>query len=336
MLITINYKKAIQVFMIFILTIPIVIFIASYAIAFNQQDFNDWLYNFKKEALKIGISQQTLNSAFKGIKPNKKVIELDRNQPEFKLSLSDYLNLIVTESKINKGREKLYNNQQLLQKIQNIYKIPPRLLVALWGIETDYGRITGDFNIFEALVTLAYDSRRSKFFRKELLHALYIIDNGYISLDEMNGSWAGAMGYLQFLPSTTRFFAVDYDKDGTLNIWKEHGDLFASGANYLSSSGWVANQTWGHEIMLPKCFDYTFIDAGNRKDISKWQAMGVRLLNGVNLPDKDLPASVIQPDKSVKRFFLVYNNFHVLMKWNHSYHFAIAVGTLSDQIGNIK
>jgi membrane-bound lytic murein transglycosylase B len=302
----------------------------------QQPSFEAWLDSFRKEAFGSGISQKTLDAAFSGLEPIPQVIELDRSQSEFKLTLKEYLHRVVSEDRITTGRKKLKENHPLLNRVALRYGLQPRFLVALWGIETDFGSSSGSFPVIDSLVTLAYDSRRSSSFRKELIHALRILDEAHMSIAQMKGSWAGAMGQLQFMPSSFRRFAVDYDGDGRIDIWRDRGDVFASAANYLMQSGWKMDQTWGHEVRLPNSLNQALIGFEYRKPISEWQALGVRCMDGRDLPTPDLLSSIIQPDGRTGLAFLVYNNYHCILKWNHSHSFAIAVGILSDRIGSLK
>ena len=301
-------------------------------VAKQKTDFEIWLTGLRKEALARGISQKTLNEALEGLKPIPKVIELDRNQPELKLDLKAYLSLIVSRSRIERGRRQFRKNSRLLTEVSSGYSVQPRFIVALWGIESDFGRLSGGFPVVGSLATLAYNGRRSAFFKKEFLNALRILDDEHISVSRMEGSWAGAMGQMQFMPSTFQDYAVDFDGDERIDIWNKKGDAFASGANYLSSSGWRSDQTWGREVKLPPDFNRTLIGMKNQKRISKWQALGVRRPDGRDLPTRDLLASIVRPDGAKARAFMVYNNYRVLLKWNRSHNFAIAVGILSDQI----
>lgn len=295
-------------------------------------EFAKWLIDLKYEALQDGVASDTLEKAFKKIKPNELVLKLDKNQPEFKLSLARYLNNTVSTTRVLKGRAKLIENKEILDGIAKRYGVQPRFLIALWGIETDFGRVLGSFPVIEALTTLAYDPRRSAFFRAELLHALHVIDDGLATVKTLEGSWAGAFGGLQFLPSVYRTYAQDYNNNGQVNIWQETGDLFATGANYLAKSGWRSDQTWGRQVLLPDSFNRDLLGLGTNKKISQWQALGVRRLNGADLPDRDLASSIVWPDKDDPRVFLVYNNFHTLLKWNRSNYYAVAVGLLSDML----
>lgn len=300
----------------------------------SPKSFGAWLSLLRKEALGRGIPQQTLDSALKDLEPVSRVIELDRNQPEAKLTFDQYLSRILSEERIARGRKKLTDSRRLLAKIAEAYGVQPRFLVALWGVETDFGRVTGSFPVIDSLVSLVYDGRRSSFFRKELFHALRILDEGHISLARMKGSWAGAMGQLQFMPSTFRHFAVDFDEDGRIDIWESQEDVFASAANYLSRSGWRRGQTWGQEVLLPARAELTPIKFKQPKRLSDWRALGVRTLDGSHFLSPGSLSSIVQPEGLKDRAFLVYNNYHVIHKWNRSDNFALSVGILSDRIGN--
>ncbi|MBU0482163.1 MAG: lytic murein transglycosylase [Proteobacteria bacterium] len=296
-------------------------------------DFATWLEELQREAQQEGISAATLETALSGVALSEKVIALDRNQPEFTLDLESYLARTVSEARVAKGRELLENHRQILAEIAKKYGVQPRFLVAFWGIETDFGRIFGDFPVIGSLATLAFDERRGRYFRKELLHALHILDDGLISRELMIGSWAGAMGGLQFMPSVFREYAVDHDGDGRVDLWRNPGDLFASGGNYLGSSGWQDDQTWGREVKLPAGFDRSLTGHDRVMTISEWRELGARRIDGSPLPRRDLAASLIIPDENGQRVFLAYDNYRVILKWNRSDYFAVAVGTLADRLG---
>ena len=299
----------------------------------NAEDFNTWLDKLKTEAQRQGISQKTIDSSLIGIQPIPRVIELDRKQPEFTLTFAEYLKRVVSDRRITIGKSKLKKHEELLRQISAKYGVQSRYIVALWGIETDFGRITGGFPVISSLATLAYDGRRSKFFRKELFLALKIVDGGHILAKDMIGSWAGAMGQNQFMPSSFHAYAVDYDNDGSKDIWKTLPDVFASIANYLSKSGWRADQTWGRPVRLPKNFSRKFLGRKLKKPLSEWQQLGVRKLSGQDLPKRNLLSSIIRPEKGqIGPAFVIYNNYEVILKWNRSNYFATAVGTLSDKI----
>jgi membrane-bound lytic murein transglycosylase B len=298
----------------------------------RAESFQIWLDDLKVEAMRRGVSLQTLNSAFDGIEPIPEVIRLDRRQPESDLTLDDYLARVVTMDRIDSGRYRLSRMQDLLKGIEARYGVESGLLVALWGIESDFGRITGKFPTIGSLATLAFDARRSSFFRKELMNALQILDKGYISIDYMKGSWAGAMGQFQFMPSTFYSFGVDFDGDGRIEIWRGGEDLFASSANYLQKSGWKHGGGWGQEVLLPDNFDRSLISKNVRKSQSEWVSLGVRTKAGLKLPPSEKHSYLVQPDGSAGRSFLVYRNYSTILKWNRSDKFAIAVGILYDRI----
>lgn len=299
----------------------------------KKQSFEIWLEGLRSEALRKGISKATLQEALVDLEPIPRVIELDRNQPESKLTLGEYLNRVTPEGRIAVGRKKLVEYRSLLAKVSQRYGVQPRFLIALWGVETNFGQLSGGFPVIDAIATLAYDGRRSSFFRTELFHALRILDEGHISADQMTGSWAGAMGQLQFMPSTFRNFAVDHDGDGRIDIWNNLGDAFASAGNYLSHFGWAKDQIWGKEVRLPDGFDRRLVGLKTRKRHSEWKALGVRRLKGEDLSEEpNFLASVVEPDGRGGRAFLVYDNYRTLLKWNRSHYFGVAVGTLADRI----
>ena len=305
-----------------------------FAVPGSAEDFQIWLGKLRVEAEGKGISQSVLDEALAGIQPIPRVIELDRRQPEFTLTFTQYRDRVVPQSRIKKGRVKYQENRDLLEEIGGKIGVQPRFIVALWGIETDFGRVTGGFKVIPALATLAHDGRRSAFFRKELLNALQILHEGHIAPKEMMGSWAGAMGQSQFMPSSFLAHAVDYDGDGRRDIWTTRPDVFASAANYLAKSGWRADQTWGREVKLPPDFDFALADLKVRKPIGGWQALGVRQPDGGDLPTRQLSASIVLPEKGkMTPAYLVYSNYRTTLRWNRSTYFALAVGLLSDGIG---
>jgi len=312
-------------------TMLLVLVAVDHSLGATKPSFQAWLSDVRKEALSIGISEETLNHTLKDLRPIPLVIKRDRSQPEFKLTLDEYLNRVVSEKRIRNGRKNLYKHRDLLIRISKQYDVQPEFVVALWGIETRYGQRTGSFPVLAAVATLAYDGRRSRYFRRELLNALKIVDDGHISAENMNGSWAGAMGQVQFMPSSFQSYAVDYNGDGRVDIWNNVGDALASGANYLARSGWEGNQEWGQEILLPKGFNKKLINNRIKKPFSEWQGMGVSSKGFPQNPD--LQASIVQPDGEGGRTFLAYPNYSVILKWNRSNFFAVAVGILADRIG---
>lgn len=304
-------------------------FIFSYK-AFSQNDFNTFLLKMSKEAEQKGVSTQIIKDFQKKSVFIPRVIELDRSQPEFKLTLDEYLKKVVTSSRIKKANKKYNENKDILKKVSEYYGVQPRFLVSLWGIETDFGRLTGGFSVISALSTLAFEGRRHEYFKKELLNALTIINEGHISFDKMTGSWAGAMGQCQFMPSSFLNYATDWNKDGSKDIWNSKPDVFASAANYLKKVGWSNQLTWGRKVYLGnynnKVNDKKYVS------LSDWTSSGILDENKNHLPKVNVKARLIIPKNYGEYGYLVYRNFDALLNWNRSNYFAIAVGKLSDTI----
>jgi membrane-bound lytic murein transglycosylase B len=296
-----------------------------------EEDFPSWLAGMRQEAIAAGIRPATVDLAFNGLQPIPRVIELDRRQPEGTVTFTDYVNRVVNPERRKAARARLEENRALLDEIGRRYHVQPRFIVALWGIETSFGQAIGNFPVIGALATLAYDGRRSSFFRSELIDALKIIDEDHVDPKEMIGSWAGAMGQSQFMPSSFLRYAVSYRGDGKRDIWHRREDVFASIANYLAQSGWRDDQTWGRAVQLPAGFDPALVGLGVKKPLAAWKRLGVRRSDGGPLPVRDFEASIIRPGGDGPAL-LVYDNFRVLMKWNSSSYFAGAVGVLADSM----
>jgi len=307
-----------------------VFFLSQAVYAGNQASYERWVSQFKARATAQGVSATTLNKAFTATKFLPRVIELDQKQPEGKLTFSEYKKRIVSAHRINKGRSELRKHRAILDEIGNAYGVQPQYIVALWGIETNFGSNTGGFSVVDSLATLAFEGRRAAFFEKELVNALKIIDAGHIKANNMKGSWAGAMGQSQFMPSSFLAYAQDYNKDGKKDIWGTRADVFASAANYLASSGWKGDEKWGRLVNanVPE----TMIDRKNKKMLSEWSRMGVRLPNGSALPVANMRAGMVAPDGLTGAKYLTYGNYDVIMKWNRSTYFATSVGLLADAI----
>ena len=298
--------------------------------AFSQNDFKQFLSDISKEAEKKGIATKLIKDFKNKTVFIPRVIELDRSQPEFKLTLDQYLNKVITPTRIKKARIKYNENKEILNKIGNFYGVQPRFIVALWGIETDFGRLTGGFSVISALSTLAFEGRRHEYFKKELLNALTIINDGHITMNKMTGSWAGAMGQCQFMPSSFLNYASDWNKDGNKDIWNSKSDVFASAANYLKRVGWSNKITWGRKVYLG---NYNNNVKKNKYILLKnWSSFGVLNENKEKLPQVNIKARLVIPDNYGKYGYLVYKNFDALLNWNRSNYFAIAVGKLSDTI----
>ena len=303
----------------------------------EDYSFVEWLENIKNIATKEGISQETVDSSLRDIAINERVLELDRSQPEFTLTLDEYLNNTTPKSRMLKGKKLYSEHKDLLLRIYKKYGVQPRFILALWGIETSFGTYTGSFNVIRSLSTLSHDLRRREFFTDELINALAIIDQGHITANEMMGSGAGAMGQNQFMPSSFLNYATDFDKDGKKDIWSTLPDVFASSSNYLKESGWNDDLTWGREVMASKSIPDDFITTSAKeinisKSLSEWAALGILKKNGKKLPLRDIQAYLVYPEGEEGRKFLVYENFKVIMKWNRSLFFGLSVGILSDMI----
>ncbi len=302
------------------------------AIGSEQPGFDDWLTALRTEALARGVSVETLDAALHGVQPIDRVIKLDRHQPESSITFEQYLDRTINDARVRSGKQRLRTHAALLAKLRAKYGVQPRFVVALWGIESDYGRRTGGFEVVDALATLAFDGRRAGFFRRELLEALLILEEGHVEPDKMRGSWAGAMGQPQFMPSTFRQYAVDFDGDSRRDIWNSTGDALASAANYLGKYGWHDDQTWGRRVRIPSDFAEELAGLRVVKTIGEWQALGVRRANGHDLPKRELDASIVQPAGPGGPSYLVYENYRTIMRWNRSDYFATAVGILSDRL----
>ncbi len=312
----------------------------------TEQGFSDYVVQLKAEALAKGFSQRLIDDSFAQVKFHKRAVKADRSQPENVETLDTYLPKRVPKWKVDKARALFKKHQVLLTEIGNKYQVQPRFIVALWGLETNFGKFTGGYNVISALSTLAYEGRRESFFKKQLMAALTILDEGHINISDMKGSWAGAMGQNQFMPTSFLSYAVDGDGDGKKDIWQNQADVFSSMANYLHKEGWSDELTWGRQVKLPKGFDNTLAipkNTGSRKNwlkawaasektLAQWQELGVRRADGTNLPNVDIKATLVFPDNENGRVYLAYDNYKSLMHWNLSYYFVSSVGHLSDQI----
>lgn len=291
-----------------------------------------WLEGVKKEAASQGISQATLESAFLHVVINPRIIELDRKQPEKRKTFQQYFTGAITDARVKQARMLYRKHYALLTEIGAHYGVQPSFIVSLWGIETSFGANTGKVKLIDALTTLAYDGRRSEFFRKELIESLKILDQRHFTADTLRGSWAGAMGQTQFMPSSYFSYAVDYNKDGFADIWNDPADIFASIANYLATVGWDMNSPWGRKVLLPAHFDPELAGMEQSRPISAWGSMGIRSKDGSRLPSKPLLASLIILGENGQDAYLVYNNYKTLLDWNKSKYFATTVSLFADKI----
>lgn len=300
----------------------------------DPAEFPAYVETLKVQARAQGISVSTINSAFANVHFVDRVIKSDQNQLEKKIMLDEYLARVITPEKIEKARAQYRQHQSELNQISHRTGVQSQYIVALWAMESHFGEIQGKEDIISALATLAFEGRREAFFTKELMASLKIIDQGHIKVQELKGSWAGAMGQNQFMPSSYLHYGVDGDGDGKIDIWTNTRDVFASTANYLKMEGWKAGGSWGKEVTLPKGFDSAL--AGTKtnqgKTVSQWHKLGVLLKGGMPLHASKQKAWIVTPDDNQGRSFLVYNNFRTIMHWNRSYYFAISIGTMADAI----
>lgn len=298
-----------------------------------HQDFDSWVAQFRQEALAAGIQPQLFDRAFAGVTPDAAVIAADRSQPEFTRPVWQYLDGALSEQRVRTGLANLNRHAETLRRIENRYGVDRQALVAIWGLESNFGQIMGDKSVIRSLATLAHEGRRPQFAHDQLLAALQILQSGDVRPSRMIGSWAGAMGQTQFIPTTYHRYAVDFDGDGRRDIWDSTGDALASTANYLKSSGWRQGQPWGFEVQLPRGFDYAQADMGIRKTLNEWRQLGVRLPAGSDAQDGE-QASLLLPSGHRGPAFLVLDNFRSVLKYNNSTSYALAIGLLSERFQN--
>lgn len=298
----------------------------------TQEGFSQYVADLKAEAIEQGFDSSFIERTLENIEFRATVIRSDRNQPERKITLDSYLASRVPDWKVQQAVEKLNEHKVLLDEIGTKYGVQPRFIVALWGNESNFGRIQGNFDVLSALASLAYEGRRETLFKRNFFAALTILSEGHASVDAFKGSWAGAMGQSQFMPVSFLQYAVDYDGDGKKDIWGTPADVFASIANYLSSEGWSDDITWGRQVKLTQPVEAFGLSSALFKPLAHWHVQGVTRYNGAPLPTNDINASLIMPDGDKGRIYLVYQNFHTLMKWNRSQYFGVSVGYLSDRI----
>lgn len=296
-----------------------------------SQGFDAFLDGVRADARRAGVSQSTLNGALDGLRPNDRVLELDRRQPEFTQTWEQYRDARLSQQRIDAGRRAFADNRPTLEAVQARFNVSPRIVTAIWGLETNYGGFTGNMNVIQSLATLAWDGRRASYFRNELMAALKILDAGHVAPARMRGSWAGAMGHPQFMPSNFERLAVDMDGDGRRDIWDNRADALGSIGHYLSRSGWRDDELWGREVVLPAGFNPDQARRDNMRPLRDWVRMGVQRPDGVPLPPLDMQAAVLIPGPSGQAF-LVYHNFNVIRRYNPSNYYALAVGMLSDRV----
>jgi membrane-bound lytic murein transglycosylase B len=295
-------------------------------------DFRACLDAIRDTAVSQGVPAATAEQALRGVTPDPRVVELDSRQPEFTLTLGRYLGNAVSPERVAKGQQMLARYRSLLDPIEREYGVQASYIVAFWGLESNYGSFTGDFSVIRSLATLACQTKRAAFFSNELVQALKILARNHMTPAQMKGSWAGAMGNTQFLPSTYVNHAVDRDGDGRVDLWGSLPDVFASSANFLASSGWKRGQPSHDEVTLPANFDYARIDLSAERPVREWHALGVRRADGRALADYGEHGSIALPAGHRGPAFLLWPNYKVILMWNRSQLYALSVGELARQI----
>lgn len=327
------YSNKISIFVI----IFFVLF--SYGVSAQEnapKEWLTWLENLKNEMISRGISQKTIEKAY-GNKTyyhqKPEVLEKDKKQTEFILTSDAYVNKLVHDKRIRTARKHYKTLNKKYKEIENKYNVPINYLTAFWAIETNFGQNKGKYHLIDGLTNLSYKNRRSKFFKNELYNVLKIMEKFNLENEKMMGSWAGAMGHFQFMPSTYNAYAIDYDNDGTVDIWDSFDDAIASAANYLNSLGWKKDEPWGKEIIIPWNFDYNLTGYKVVKPVSEWEKLGIKTVDNQPLEiGKDVKASVIIPDGKKGQAYIVFPNFKRIMIWNRSENYALAVSKLADYI----
>ena len=305
----------------------------------QREEWNKWLNGLKQEMIEKGISKKTIKRAYKDdyFHEVKEVVLHDKKQPEFILTSDVYINRLVNKNKVKQARKHYNDLKPDYQKISDTYGVPLNYLISFWAVETHFGYNKGKYHLIDGLTNLSYKNRRSKFFKRELYNVLQIMDNYDLDGDKMMGSWAGAMGHFQFMPSTYNAYAVDYDDDGVADIWDSFDDAIASAANYLHQLGWKPEEPWGQEVSLPWNFDYKLVGAKKFKPVKEWKKIGITAANGkkLKLPE-DAPAAIILPDGRRGRAYITLSNFRRIMIWNRSTSYALAIVHLADYINSDK
>ena len=323
-------------FKIFLIIYLFVIFNPSNSL--SNEKFNEWLVSFKSRAIAQGVSKETVDNALKNAKFLERIVALDRKQPEFFEKTYEYLDKRVDEKRIQTAKNLLNENSVLLEKVNTKFKVDKEVLVALWGIETNFGVNKGKVDIISALSTLSFDNRRPEYFEKELIILLKLIDNKTLKYESLYGSWAGAIGNFQFMPSTIQKYGINFDEASDIDLINSFQDSLASAANYLNTIGWKEKDKWGFEIKINKNFDNNLISSDSRNlknkiSITQLKSTGFKNKNGSEILIEDKKEGwLIRPDGEDGPIYIVFDNFLKLLEWNRSLRFAITVGTLSDKI----
>lgn len=287
---------------------------------------------WQEKARSVGLSNEIVDTLIPSLQNLDNVLELDRKQPEFTESFSNYFNKRVSDQRIAKGRELIQEHSELLARLTKEYGVPPQYLISFWGLETNFGSFKGNTSTLNALATLACDPRRKDFFTAQLIDAFYLVQDYKVEPSSMVGSWAGAVGHTQFMPGNYRKFSVDGDADGRIDLWNSIPDALSSAANFLKNIGWQAEERWGREVLLPKNFSYQVLVDSPKKTLKEWRDLGLLTAQGAELPEENLQATLLLPAGHTGPAFLAYKNFDVIMGWNRSKFYALAVGNLADRI----
>lgn len=313
-------------------TLILMLILSPLALA-HSQSWSQWVADLREQAINQGISASLFDQAFADIhEPSRQVRSLARSQPEHRLTFSRYLQTRADNYRIVVGQKEYMKNKPLLDEIGDHFGVDPCFIVAFWGMESSYGTYMGTFPVIKSLATLAYESNRPEFFRKQLFLALHILQDGHVTLRDFKGEWAGASGQPQFLPASWVEYAVDYDGDGRKDIWKSKPDVFASIANYMKKKGWQTGEPWAIHVKLPPHFSPSLEGKAIIKPVSEWNDLGVRTERGQPLPHQELKASIVQPDGGP--VFLAYPNYRMILQYNNSIYYAGAIGYMADKICN--
>lgn len=300
------------------------------AVAVAEKNWNRFIQELRHDAIEDGIHPELFDDAMRGIKPNKRVINFDRGQPEKRITFMKYRKTRADAYRIKLGKREYKKHLSLLKEVEKKYHVDPCFIVSVWGMESSYGRYMGNFPVIKSLATLAYDDRRSDFFRKELLLALHILQDGHVEPHRFKGEWAGGSGHPQFLPSSFHRYAVDHDQDGRKDIWGNISDVFASIANYYAENGWQYNQPWAARADVPTGFDEDLYGYKTNKTIGEWKKLGVKINSSRPIPSDNEQAWVIKPYGGPT--IMAFKNFRVIMRYNSSTFYAGAIGYMADAI----
>lgn len=300
----------------------------------GEEDFQRCIRKLQREAAVAGYSEYIYEDVITNLKPVEQVLQLDRRQPEFTESFFDYYKRRVTIFRVAKGRELLQKYSDLLDELSRVYGVPAHYLLAFWGMETNFGSYLGKMSVLDSLATLACDERRSDYFTSELFDVFHLLDNRRVRAEQLQGSWAGAMGNMQFMPSALRQYGIDGDGDGRVDVWDSVVDALHSAANFLQQIGWQRGELWGREVVLPEEFDFSDISLDTAYSLRRWRNLGITTTNDKRIPDVEMTAQLVLPNGHRGPAFLVYDNYEIILKWNRSRYYALAVGLLADKIAD--